>query len=912
MPILPASCKRTSHGLRVSWPRRRLRRPLAGLFLSLSVGLAPATSVVWADDIPAAEEGAARPFRSSRAAIAPAGGRRPLSEVPLEEFLQSFDAEAQSSIRDLDQDISAEEALLALLSDSDSHVRGQAVEVSGRYELNSAAMEQIRALTLDDRNAIVQAKARLALADFGNVPATTSPIPARKSIGDAAPSPSRPRTSLRPAEPQFPSPPAANPATEEPEAVRISVNTDWWEPSESPAPSAPPALRRSGNRSGLESAGDVGTAAIGSATLGLPFAQLASTGDETTPFPGDPFFPAEYAPGESRGLTGDGLASLDGMGRVRPEVLDRPLFPSDDVFTDPSFEDPDFGFFTHPVDAPLGYTGRSSVAAEDYQLDSHFVPLADRWRSGSPAWDRYGKGHPPVDDYPYQEGHWWDPYNENVLKGDFPVIGQHTFLKLTGQALLINEYRQVPTATTPFESTVNPGQQEFFGDPNQYFTSNFFRLSVELFHGNSAFKPIDWAVRVTPIFNFNYLDVNELGVVNPDVRRGTTRQDNFLAIEEYFLEAKLADLSPDYDFLSARIGSQPFTSDFRGFIFSDINRGVRLFGTRFANRDQFNLVYFNQAEKDTNSQLNTFSDRNQDVFIANYYRQDFVFPGYTAQASIHHNIDGPSKRFDKNGFLVRPDAAGNAAPHKVEATYLGFTGEGHMGRVNVSNSFYWVVGKDSSNPIAGQQQDINAQLAAIELSYDRDWIRFRASFLWASGDDDPKDGNANGFDGILDNPNFAGGEFSFWQRQQIQLFNVGLTGRNSLFPDLVSNKFQGQSNFVNPGLLLFNLGMDFEITPKLRLVTNANYLEFDETSVLERFTFQDDLDKTIGVDLSAGIEYRPYHNDNVILQVGYACLLPGRGFEELYGTTDPIATANAANVDADTLHQAFAQLVLTY
>ncbi len=176
-----------------------------------------------------------------------------------------------------------------------------------------------------------------------------------------------------------------------------------------------------------------------------------------------------------------------------------------------------------------------------------------------------------------------------------------------------------------------------------------------------------------------------------------------------------------------------------------------------------------------------------------------------------------------------------------------------MGRVNVSNSFYWVVGKDSSNPIAGQQQDIAPPSSPpSSLSYDRDWIRFRASFLWASGDDDPKDGNANGFDGILDNPNFAGGEFSFWQRQQIQLFNVGLTGRNSLFPDLVSNKFQGQPNFVNPGLLLFNLGMDFEITPKLRLVTNANYLEFDETSVLERFTFQDDLDKSIGVDLKRG------------------------------------------------------------
>src|SRR5207249_5860187 len=125
----------------------------------------------------------------------------------------------------------------------------------------------------------------------------------------------------------------------------------------------------------------------------------------------------------------------------------------------------------------------------------------------------------------------------------------------------------------------------------------------------------------TPIFNVNYLAVDELAIVNPDVRRGTNRGRTWFALEEYFLETKLADLSPDYDFLSVRVGSQPFNSDFRGFIFSDTNRAVRLFGTRNANREQFNLVYFRQLEKDTNSGLNTFHERHQDVFAANYYIQ---------------------------------------------------------------------------------------------------------------------------------------------------------------------------------------------------------------------------------------------------------------------------------------------------
>jgi len=36
-----------------------------------------------------------------------------------------------------------------------------------------------------------------------------------------------------------------------------------------------------------------------------------------------------------------------------------------------------------------------------------------------------------VFDYPYQLGKWYDPYRQNVLKGDYPIYGQHTFFALT-------------------------------------------------------------------------------------------------------------------------------------------------------------------------------------------------------------------------------------------------------------------------------------------------------------------------------------------------------------------------------------------------------------------------------------------------------------------------------------------------
>lgn len=560
-------------------------------------------------------------------------------------------------------------------------------------------------------------------------------------------------------------------------------------------------------------------------------------------------------------------------------------------------------FALTPRDFPLGFAGRSGVAPRDVQQDDHFVPIEDRWRIGFPEWDRYGKGHPAVDDYPYVKGHWWDPYNQNVLKGDYPIIGQHIFLEVNATYEGLFEPRQVPTATTPFESTVNPNSARFFGNPNQFFSSQFFSLSFDLFHGDAAFKPVDWKIRLTPVLDVNTLSASELTVVSPDVRQGTSRYRTFGALQEWFVETKLADLGPNYDFVSVRAGSQPFTSDFRGFIFSDVNRGVRLFGNRNSNREQFNLAIFSQLEKDTNSGLNSFHDRHQQVAIANYYIQDFIFPGYTAQVSAHYNHDEPTFKFDNNGFLVRPDPVGVFKPHRLDVAYLGWTGDGHINRFNVNHAFYWAVGYDSLNPMANSAQHISAEMGALELSYDRDWIRFRTSLFWASGDRDASNSHATGFDTILDNPNFAGGEFSYWQRQTIRLFGVNLVQRQSLVPDLRSSKIQGQSNFVNPGLFLVNGGMDFEITPKCRLISNINFLWFDDTSSLRQFVFQENINTNIGTDISLGCEYRPLLNNNILMTFGVSTLLPGRGFKDLY---------NDLGRDVSPLFAGFLDLILTF
>ena len=452
--------------------------------------------------------------------------------------------------------------------------------------------------------------------------------------------------------------------------------------------------------------------------------------------------------------------------------------------------------------APLGFAGQSGILPRDPLVSPDAVPIEDRWRIGFPEWDRYGKGHPPVDDYPYVEGHWWDPFNQNVLKGDYPILGQNTFLEMNAESFLDLEAREVPTGATTFESTARPAQLDVFGRPAQFSYSQNFSFSFDLFHGDAGFKAPDWRVKVTPVFNLNDLSLNELGDVEPNVREGTSRGRSYFALQEWFIERKLADLSPDYDFVSVRVGSQPFTSDFRGFLFSDTNRAVRLFGTLESNRDQFNLIAFDQMEKDTNSGLNKIDhNRDQEIVIANFYRQDFIWPGYTVEGSVTYNHDGPRTQFNHNGFLVRPDPVGVFQPHQIDAVYFGWAGDGHINRFNITHQFYWVVGHDSLNPLANQPQDISAEFFAAELSYDRDWVRFRTSFFYSSGDGNANNSHATGFDTILDDPNFAGGEFSYWQRQADPALRRQPGQRQQLRPRPALQQDRGPEQFRQPRLV---------------------------------------------------------------------------------------------------------------
>ncbi len=523
---------------------------------------------------------------------------------------------------------------------------------------------------------------------------------------------------------------------------------------------------------------------------------------------------------------------------------------------------------------------------EDLQARGDIVPVPDRWRILE------GLGI---------KGKWYDPYNNNVLKGDKPVYGKDGFVLLNVISDTVYEPRAFPVPVG-FATTSRPGGNDLFGDPDQYVFNQNLITNLTLIKGNTAFKPPDLEFRLTPVFNYNHVKVKELGLLRRAPDRGKTRSDNHVGLQELFVDYHIRNVSERYDFDSIRVGIQPFNADFRGFMFLDNQLGVRLFGTRNNNIFQYNLAWFKRLEKDTNSGLNDTGKqlRDDDVFIGNLFYQDFPVLGFTSQVTAIYNRNRENEFFyDSNDFLQRPASIGLERVHDYDVGYLGYNGDGHFGRVNLTVSGYYALGQEDGSVFTDEKSDISAYFLAAEPSYDYSWARLRGSFLYASGDKDPFDTKSKGFSSIFENPQFAGADTSFWIRQNIPLIGGGgvtLSQRNGVLPDLRSSKEHGQSNFVNPGLRLLGGGADLDVLPQLRLSTNLNHLNFNETDVLEALRNEGKIRSNIGWDLSASAIYRPFMSQNTVIRLSYASLRPGKGFKDLYQTENENFYTLLANI----------------
>ncbi|GFZ90953.1 MULTISPECIES: hypothetical protein [Sphingobium] len=517
------------------------------------------------------------------------------------------------------------------------------------------------------------------------------------------------------------------------------------------------------------------------------------------------------------------------------------------------------------------------------------VPIPDRWRL--------------IESLGVVKERWFDPYNQNMLKGDrpidrekakwLPIKGDDWFFVANAVSDTVLEPRTFPIPVG-VQTTERPGSIDVFGKDASYVFSQTFIGGVALIKGATAFKPPEIEYRLTLALNVNHVNVPERRVLFVQPSRPSRRTDHFLGVQEAFVDYHLANTSDRYDFRSLRVGIQPFQSDFRGFLFNDQQLGIRLFGNRDNNRFQFNLAAFWRLEKDTNSGLNSVvqSPRNDWVFVANLYRQDFLVLGLTSQITAVYNMNREKRdvEIDDNGFPVRPALLGDLRGREYDVVYLGYNADGRIGRVNLTASLYGALGEDRNSFFTSKPARIRAFFAAAEVSVDKDWMRFRLSGLYASGDGDPYDNRENGFDAIFENPVFAGADTSYWIRQTIPFAGggrvIGINGRNGILNSLRSSKEQGQSNFNNPGTMLLGAGADFDLMPELRVSANANHLWFQNTATLQVLRNEGSIPKAIGWDLSTAAIWRPHATQNIVFRLSGATLLPGAGFRDLFTNSE--------------------------
>lgn len=438
-----------------------------------------------------------------------------------------------------------------------------------------------------------------------------------------------------------------------------------------------------------------------------------------------------------------------------------------------------------------------------------------------------------------------DPYaGNNPIKGDRPVFGDDGFASFAASSSTLIEPRRVPTAGA--------------GNVDQLFASQNANFDLVLYEGDTVFKPPEWLVRFSPAVSYTRTQSDA----------STTAATTF-AVQSLFYEKHLRDVSPQYDFDSLRIGIQPMTTDFRGFLMLDQPAGVRFFGTRANNTYQYNFGWFRPLAKNA-ARLNDIGAPlpKEDVFVANLYRQDVFAPGFNGELVLV---------YDRNRA---PTPVSLDSSHKVNTVYLGTSADGHVGRVNVTGALYYAVGKETLGTAAPVSTKTRSSFAAFELSRDFDRTRLRLSALHASGDADPQDGRGTAFVGLNSSPLFAGADASFFFHQRLPLTStVDLKQRDRLFGT--------PSTSLGPGLQLVGLGADFDMSQRLRVSVDLNQLWFAEVAPLATLTERTGLSKSIGQDLSMDAFWRPFSSQNVIVRFAAAALNPARGFRSLYGDGTP-------------------------
>lgn len=277
-----------------------------------------------------------------------------------------------------------------------------------------------------------------------------------------APKPEAPKPEAP--KPEAPKPEAPKPEAPKPEAPKVEVPKP-----EAPKPEAPKVeAPKPGTESGDEEGG-----ARRRPPRGRPTPPKPETPKPEAPKPGapKPEAPKPEAP-KPDAPKAEKLPDAAGN-EPAPEVEAAPLSPA---------RDSDFN--------PTGYVG--PYQPDNFDEKQNVVPVPNRWMVPFPEWNRYSgfRGEPDSTgltyEYPFTRGGILDPYQQNILKGDYPIIGNEIFFAMTLISDTVLESRTAPTPRGI--ASRDAFAEEFFGNGRQDFLAQTFLASFELFRGDTALQ----------------------------------------------------------------------------------------------------------------------------------------------------------------------------------------------------------------------------------------------------------------------------------------------------------------------------------------------------------------------------------------------------------------------------------------
>jgi AMIN domain len=512
-------------------------------------------------------------------------------------------------------------------------------------------------------------------------------------------------------------------------------------------------------------------------------------------------------------------------------------------------------------------SGKGPFASQQPQPAGANKPGANSRKSGAvdTRWRTYD-----LEGVPQYGYNLLDTYNQNRIKGDFPLEGKWFGEADIFQTYVLKERRNLDyTNALPGEKFVSHNN---FQDENGIF-------GFEIRHNDDRFFPSDFRIHIDGSADWK-----------SDINAFNTTAQGHAQVFDAFSDIQLHNFgNVNFNQVFLRGGIQAFKSDFHGLIFNDSGLGGRIFGNALSNRVRYDFVMLKLFQRDAVSGFFDFSKPSQHtVLISRFTWEDFLVTGWNSEWSVHWNHD-PRKinQSDSNQL-------------NLDTYYIGTTLNGNLGRFIFNPAIYGVFGT-ADHLVDGDrvQHDVRAWTGVLDLEYPMDEWKFRVGYVYESGERGGSNSRTDtAFDAISDAVTLFGGPFSYWVGEDIKYSKGDFTRANSFDPSLRGTN--NQSNYVNPGLQLVNGGFDTTITPRVAVSFNVNWLYFNNIGTYNTNNIVNGVPTTTtinhhnaGIEENIFIRWKPFlrqRNDFFIVDTGFSVLQPLAGIKDAFGSSRPVYT----------------------